>query len=78
MCRSVHVRLTSSEQKAVAKWTGVMIPVYALIGLFFLVTLTLAPQLRADKTIAIAAGSANPSAATLSNRHQDEYLTEQP
>ncbi len=68
MCRAVHVRLTSSDQKAIAKWTGVMIPVYASIGLFVLVTLALAPQLRTDKTTAVAADAANPSNAALSNR----------
>ena len=39
MCRAVHVRLSSSERKEVARWSGVMIPVYASIAVIILVAL---------------------------------------
>jgi hypothetical protein len=54
MCRSVHVRLTPSEHKEVARWSGIMIPVYASIAVFVLVALVVTHQPRTGEMIAAA------------------------
>ena len=41
MCRSVHVRLSEAERRTAARMWGVMVPVYACIGLVLLTTLVL-------------------------------------
>jgi hypothetical protein len=54
MCRSVHVRLTLSERKEVARWSGIMIPVYTSIVVFVLVTLIVTHQPRTGEMITAA------------------------
>jgi hypothetical protein len=36
MCRAVHVKLSEEEEKQVAKWRGVVTPVYASIAILLL------------------------------------------
>ena len=56
MCRAVHARLTAEEDKAVAKWTGVMIPVYASIVLVaFTAVLLMQPPRQSGPTAVAAA-----------------------
>lgn len=55
MCRAVHVRLTADEQKNVARWTGILLPVYASIALFVLAALVFTHPPRTGEMFAAAA-----------------------
>ena len=50
--------MTASEDKAVRKWSGVVLPVYASIALALLVAVALIHQPRQDELIAAAAPAA--------------------
>ena len=54
MCHYGHVKLTASEQKAVRKWYGVLLPVYASIALALLVAGALIQPPRQGALIAAA------------------------
>ena len=58
MCRAVHVRLSPSERKEVARWSGVMLPVYASIVAVILVALIASNRPRTGEMIAAAGNSA--------------------
>jgi len=51
MCRSVHVRVTPADARAVRKMYGVMVPVVASIMALFVVAAALTHQPRADKVL---------------------------
>jgi hypothetical protein len=64
MCRSVHVLLSESERKAASRMTwGVMVPIYASIGLVLLATLALNVGSREGKMVAEARAAAPGTAA---------------
>ena len=58
MCRAVHVRLSPSERKEVARWSGIMLPVYASIAAVILVALIATNRPRTGEMIAAAGNSA--------------------
>jgi hypothetical protein len=54
MCHYGHIRLTASEQKEVARWTGIMLPVYASIAVLVLAAVVVTHQPRPGEMIAAA------------------------
>jgi hypothetical protein len=62
MCHYGHIRLNPSERKEVARWTGIMLPVYASVALFVLAALVVIHQPRTGEMIAAApASDSNPA-----------------
>ena len=57
MCHYGQVRLNPSERKDVARWTGILLPVYASIVVFVLVALAVTQQPRTGELIAAAPAS---------------------
>ena len=64
MCRSVQVLLTESERKATTRMWGIMVPIYASVGLLLLASLAFDSGSRDGRTIAEASAAA-PAAHTL-------------
>jgi hypothetical protein len=54
MCHYDHIRLNPSERKEVARWTGLMIPIYASIAVLVLAALVITHQPRTGEMIAAA------------------------
>jgi len=54
MCQSVRVRLAPSQRATIKKWYGVIIPIYASIGLFILGGLIFTQGPRSPEPTAVA------------------------
>ena len=62
MCHYGHIRLSPTEHKEIARWTGIMIPVYASIAVLVIAALVVTHQPRTGELIASAPASDTASA----------------
>jgi hypothetical protein len=54
LCRAVHVKLSEEEEKQVAKWRGVLTPVYASLAILLLAAVLFGALPRGGEMIATA------------------------